>query len=529
GRLLKQAGAAIAPLPATVAPIPARITIRSGAQHVGGTDFRKKPDWIFEGDMGGVAFSARGIATDGYVPTGNGPFTLDSADAAPLLRLLGVIETSAQEKIPLGLKGHAEFGLGGLRAQNFSGMVGAKTLTGGMLHWPFLPDAKLRGNLAFAEFSLGELTGFLLGPEASSGTGLWPSGRFAPPRRPLVDFDVEVTAATMPLGALTTARNASMRIASMPGGMRMPGFGADFAGGRLGFHMTFRQEGTLVSASGRIEATGNSPTAFGIRAIGGHFDTLIDVAGVGESITQIIQSISGAGQINTRNAKIESLDPAAAQRVLTQLQGKDAPNAATLAAAIEQELPKAAWTLGNVSLPLTLTRGVARIGPAQSELNAIAASGQIVADLRSAQLDASVTMGQRRGEAIAEQTVRWAGPFLNPRRNVDASGLLNILQLAAIQRETERIGVLEQDARERAAFNRRARAEREQREREEAKRREAEDLQRRADLERRAAEEAVRRAEQERRALEELARRASEAPPVPAQRAPAAPLAITPR
>ncbi|MGL4495647.1 MAG: hypothetical protein ACRCYS_01750, partial [Beijerinckiaceae bacterium] len=184
---------------------------------------------------------------------------------------------------------------------------------------------------------------------------------------------------------------------------------------------------------------------------------------------------------------------------------------------------------GNVSLPLTLTRGIARIGPAQSELNAIAASGQIVADLRSAQLDASVTMGQRRGEAIAEQTVRWAGPFLNPRRNVDASGLLNILQLAAIQRETERIGVLEQDARERAAFNRRARAEREQREREEAKRREAEDLQRRADAERRAAEEAVRRAEQERRALEELARRASEAPLVPALRAPAAPLAITPR
>lgn len=522
GHFLNQLGAGLTLAPAHP-KIPATVTLRSGTQFTQGTDFRKRPDWIFEGDVGGVAFSASGLSTEGYVPTGKGPFTLASADAAALLRLLGVTDPPADKKIPLDLKGTAEFGLGGLRAQSMRGTIAAMRLESGMVHWPFLPDAKLRGQLAFTQFSLGDLTAFLLGPDAANGTGLWPSGRFSPPRQPLVDFDMEVQAKTMPLGVLPAASNASMRIATAPNGIRMPGFGADFAGGRLGFHMAFRQEGTLASASGRIEASGLDIGALAASPLSGKFDLLVDIAGVGETVTQIIQSLGGAGSITTRSLKLSGLDPQAATRVLSQFQGKDAPSANILAAAIEQELPKADWTPGIVTLPLTLTRGAARIGPAQHESSEVQATGQALVDLRTASLNATLTLMQRQENSPVDYAVSWNGPWSAPKRSVDAGTVQNRLQLAAIAREQERISILEQDARERAAFNRRARAERELREREETKKREAEELQRRADAERKAAEEALQRAAQERKMLEDMARRASENP------ASAAPLQVTPR
>lgn len=536
-QFLQQLGAGLS-VPPAHNKIPASITVRSGSLFVQGNDLRKRPDWIFEGDIGGLAFSAKGISTEGYVPTGNGPFTLASADASALLRLLGVMDSAPSAKIPLALKGTAEFGLGGLRAQTITGRIGTTEMTGGMVHWPFLPDAKLRGNLAFSQFSLADLGAFLLGPETASGSGQWPSGRFSESRKPLVDFDVEVTARTMPFASLLMAQNASMRIANIPGGIRMPGFGADIAGGRLGFHMTFKHEGTLVSASGRIEATGTDPAAFGVRALSGKFDTILDVASVGESVTQIMQALGGAGSIATRNMRIAALDPLAASRVHDLWQGKEAPsNPAVLAAAIEQELPKAAWGAGNMTLPLTITRGVARIGPAQNELNNIHASGQAVADLRTASINAALTLALRTETVPIDFTVNWAGPLAAPKLSIDPSTLQSRLQLAAISREQERISVLEQDARERAAFNRRARAEKELREREEAKKQAAEEMQRRADAERKAAEEAMQRAAQERKTLEDMARRTSEqqralentVPRLLTPPAPSAPLQITPR
>ena len=472
------------------------------------------------------------------MPTGNGPFTLNSSDVAPLLKLFGIMEPERGVAMPMALKGTTEFGLGGLRAQNISGQIGAKEITSGMMHWPFLPDAKLRGQFAFAQFSLADLTAFLLGPEAASGTGLWPSGRFAPARSPLVDFDVEVQTKSMPFGTFTTATNASMRIASSPGGMRVPGFGADIAGGRLGFHMTFRNEGTLVSASGRLEATGTDVAALGVTTFSGKFDTLVDVAGVGESVTQIMQSLGGAGQITARALRFPGLDPLAASRVQQQWQGKDPPaNMNALISAIEQELPKSAWMPGMITVPLTITRGAARIGPAQHELNNIVASGQALIDLRAASLSAAVSLSHRDEISPTDIAVAWSGPLSAPKRSIDASSMLNRLQLSAITREQERISILEQDARERAAFNRRARAERELREAEDAKKRAAEEAQRRADLERRAAEEAMRRAAQERRALEDLARRANEQqrvldnvmPGLITPSPPATPLQVTPR
>lgn len=535
-QLLNQLGAGLT-APASQ-KIPATVTVRSGALNAQSADFRKRPDWIFEGDVGGVAFSARGLATEGYVPTGNGPFTLVSADAAALLRLLGIVEPAANTKMPLDIKGTAEFGLGGLRAQNVRGSVGSAQIENGMAHWPFLPGAKLRAQFSFTRFSLAELTMFLLGPDAASGTGLWPSGRFNAVRRPMVDFDVEVQARTMPFGALPEAKNASMRITSAPTGIQMPGFGADFAGGRLGFFMNFRHDGSLVAASGRIETTAIDAAAFGVQAITGKFDTVIDIAGVGESASQIVQSLGGAGSVTARGLKIFGLDPQAGVRAQSQFLGKDAPaTAAPLAISIEQEMQKSAWTAGQITAPMTITRGAIRIGPAQHELNNVQASGQAQFDLRSESVNAILTLSHRAEPDTSEFTVKWAGPWKMPARSVDAGMLHNRLQLAAIGREQERLSILEQDARERAAFNRRARAERELREREEAKKRETEELQRRADAERRAAEDAIRRAEQERRTLEEMARRASEQqrtpdvqPPRPgAPQVPAAPLQITPR
>ena len=124
-------------------------------------------------------------------------------------------------------------------------------------------------------------------------------------------------------------------------------------------------------------------------------------------------------------------------------------------------LAAAPLPIGDRTVAATLTGGVLRAGPLRISGPAEAvppwsAEASAALDLAAATLTTRTIL---RGPDAGEVSVVRVGPLDGtPRLSVDATGLVGAVQAQAIARAQERIDVLEQDIRERAAFNRRLKA-----------------------------------------------------------------------
>jgi len=166
--------------------------------------------------------------------------------------------------------------------------------------------------------------------------------------------------------------------------------------------------------------------------------------------------------------------------------------------------------------PLALASGVLRAGPIRLSEGVGETTLQAAVDLKDFTLAARALLAVRESPKgwtapppAAEIALR--GPWSALRREIDVSALSNGLTAVAIQREQERIEVMEQDQRERGFFNRRLRAAEEQRRAEEEERRRIEAAVRAEEEARRRAEEDERRRLEEERRRAEIERRAQEA------------------
>jgi hypothetical protein len=202
-----------------------------------------------------------------------------------------------------------------------------------------------------------------------------------------------------------------------------------------------------------------------------------------------------------------------------------------LAASLRQRL-NGTMAFPATEIPMSVAGGVWRAGPLRLETPKETITGSLAVDFRDMTVQgrtAVVARVQPEGwsgpPAAAEVTLR--GPVSAPVRDIDVSSLANGLTAIAIQRETQRIEVLEQDQRERSFYNRRLRAAEEQRKAEEEERMRQEAATRAAEEQRRRDEQSQRLDLQQR--IEEIIRAA----PNPASTGGApppvrAPLPITP-
>ena len=166
-------------------------------------------------------------------------------------------------------------------------------------------------------------------------------------------------------------------------------------------------------------------------------------------------------------AALARSDPTALDRVLAKAQTPDAPlDETNIAFAFGNELNRAPLAIPDGSAPLSLSAGVAKIGPIKIP------DGQGDEAL-SADLDLRTLTTQARFmlTSSASDLKFWSGPppsagvtvdnaLEAPKRQIDVSSLSAALAAQAIARETDRISTMEADIRERAFFNRRLKGER---------------------------------------------------------------------
>ncbi len=397
--------------------------------------------------------------------------------------------------------------------------LGATTARGSLM----LPrEGAISGRLAVPQLDLRGLIAGALGATPAPAGSVWSTARLGAP----VPLGGQGLALAIETAALTVRegqplRDARFTLAADPDGIRIEGLSGGYGGGTVAGRLGLRREGGLAQLSGQLDLARIDLAGLTGGALTGRLSGRVEAGGSGESPARLVAGLGGAGSVTLTGASLSRFDPAAYDRVIAAT-GEDASESevARLQGRLGEQLDRAAWTLGDITLPFTLAGGLARLQPFAFERSGLRAEASGLIDLRA--LSADLRLALRPLGPLPKGWpgdtpqigVAWRGPLSTLRRETDVGALSNAVAARALAREIERVEAFEADARERAAHSRRLRAEREMRENE---RKLAEFL--KAEEERRIAEEKraeeARRVEEARRLAEEKraedARRAEEA------------------
>lgn len=456
------------------------------------------------GEAAGTTLSGEG-RTSGSPGTPDyvGTLAVDSPDVSPLLQILALPGLDGLGRVPFTLRAQATLADPKLTLDALSGSFQGRAFSGSLMLDG--EAGKATGALGFDRLTLGGISSLALGTLQPPLPGnVWPAGRFGSVMAPPFDATVTLTARALELGYGPTATGFSGSLRWAPDSLELTKAAAEFGGGRLSGGMTLRRQGAGASLSVRLGLKGVPlPVLAPQSGLAGLAEADLDLTTAGEGPAALVSSLSGGGQLRLRDVALPRLAPDALGTVTARFDAqKDPPDLKAARDALSSALDKGPMPVGALDAPLTVSSGQARFGPLTGRVGALDVAGSANLDLRTMALDARAAL------VVNPPPAGWSGPFPQAnvtwrsgrggvQREVDVSGLTNLLTTRAVARELERIEAMESDLRERGFFARRLKVERELVEHE-----------RKAAEEARLAEEA-RQAEQARQVEE--ARRAAEA------------------
>jgi hypothetical protein len=261
-----------------------------------------------------------------------------------------------------------------------------------------------------------------------------------------------------------TAREFATTLRFDKGRLDLDDFAMRIAGGGASGHATLRRDADNVTLTGALAL---DSVALDRTGFSGRIGAALDFASTGRSPAALINGLAGSGTMTFAGAALARSDPTALDRVLAKAQTPDAPlDETNIAFAFGNELNRAPLAIADGSAPLSLSAGVAKIGPIKIPEGQGDEALNADFDLRTLTTQARFTL-----TSSARDLKFWSGPppsagvtvdnaLEAPKRQIDVSSLSAALAAQAIARETDRISTLEADIRERAFFNRRLKGER---------------------------------------------------------------------
>ena len=330
---------------------------------------------------------------------------------------------------------------------------------------PVSTPAEIEGQLSVERMPISGVLALALGPPQSVRTGArWSDVRFAPvPLRP-PSAAVKLRVGALDLADALTAREFATTLRFDKGRLDLDDFSMRIAGGGASGHATLRRDADNATLTGALNL---DSVALDRTGFSGRIGAALDFASTGRSPAALINGLAGSGTVTFAGAALARSDPTALDRVVAKAQTPDAPlDETNIAFAFGNELNRAPLAIADGSAPLSLSAGVAKIGPIKIPQAQGDEALNADFDLRTLTTQTRFTL-----TASASGLKFWSGPppsagvavdnaLEAPKRQIDVSSLSAALAAQAIARETDRISTMEADIRERAFFNRRLKGER---------------------------------------------------------------------
>jgi large subunit ribosomal protein L24 len=429
-----------------------------------------------------------------------GVMTAHAPDLAAAAPVLGLDPALAPANIGLRASARIE---GNLRHVAFYEL---RMLLGGMpiqgeIAFRLADGGKIAGQIKLPAVDLGMLAGVAFGrvqmPLAGEG---WSAEMLSKPFSLPLAGDLWIEAERGIIDATTRLEAPKFVLRFEPNAVGIEYGEARLAGGRLTGEVSLKRIGVagyLTARAGfkdiniaRLWPLG--PTA----AVEGE----MQLAGRGESMAKVVQSLSGNGNVRLRQFTLAGFDPGGLGRLLAvPLDKLGALEAANISKRLETELAAGPLSAADLRLNAVAIDGSLRLAGAVFEQAGVRLEGGGSLDLVRRSIDARLSVMSTEAPSgwrgVPPQfTAQWRGPVAGAGRSLAVDTLVSSLLATALNRDIERNDIFEQDMRERSFFNRRLRA--------------AEDARRRAEELNWSESEQLRRQEQGRLLIEEQARRA---------------------
>ena len=214
---------------------------------------------------------------------------------------------------------------------------------------------------------------------------------------------------------------------------------ARFAGGQAQGRLAMVTSEEGVSADLALSLSGADlallPAQEGGAKPSGRLAAEIAAAGTGRVAADLAGVLAGRGNLTVEALSWPGLSPNALA-VLAGLAGKTAPSESAVRAAAEAALAAGPLDLPRVEATLTIAGGQVRIGEVRTQTAAAALRGSAELDFDARKLQARLDISPRdiTLPGSPELAVRWSGPFLAPRREIDVSAVMAALARAAAER-----------------------------------------------------------------------------------------------
>ncbi|MFE1603072.1 AsmA-like C-terminal region-containing protein [Methylobacterium sp. ID0610] len=449
-----------------------------------------------------------------------GEIGIDSPDLRPLAGFLGrsaIPPAAVPARLTLALGREGERPRVALDGSVLGSPVAATLVRG--------EDGVVSGSARLDQLSLPWLAAALMldAPAASAAT--WPASRFGPAPATGLRGSLATTVRRLDLGRGLVAEGARFDLGLGPEGLSLRQFDGALAGGRLAGSATLARQGGQATLSGEVLLTDLAiPALTGGEAVRGRLSGRLRVGAAGDSTAALVGNLAGSGEIRLADLALREIDPAGVERALGRLLAEEDPlRTGRVEQVVSEEFGRGMLRIpGPLAVPAAVVGGVLRTSTLALDLGPSSWSGLIQVDLRALRLDARgiLTAGRTpRGWTAPAPTLALAlvGPVANPVRETDVTPLTTALAAVVLQRELDKIELIEADRNELSRrrsrlemdrFRAGAEAEWARRQAEEKVRAEAAARAEAA----RAAEEARRRTEEEtaRRRAEEALRKAEE-------------------
>lgn len=427
---------------------PAALTLQAERAAEGGLDLQ------LGGTVAGLRLATAKplrIAPEDGLPA-SGEIRAETADLGPYMTLSGLANL-APGAWPAALTVGFGREAGDLRA-DLGGQVAGAALDGrlriGM-------DGTVGGALSLARLALPQVAAALVPPETarSRPTPLRPRGP--------VLLDLKVGA--LELGRGQTATGAGFRLGLDDGALSLRDLGGKLAEGRIEGSAAIARRGSTLSVSGEGTLADAALAALADGGpLSGRLSAKLRFGASGPDAAALAANLAGSGTLTLTDLAVPEADPAALGRALARALEIDDPlREGRLPQIVGEELGKAAaQARGSVSAPATIVGGVLRAGPLELDLGAARWTGSLTYDLARGRLDArgllaggAVPRGWNAGAPSVQLGL--AGGLDAPERSLDTGALATGLAAVVLQRELERIELIEADQVERQ--RRRARIE----------------------------------------------------------------------
>ncbi len=375
-----------------------------------------------------------------------GPVKFESSDIVPMLQVMSLPVPDPAQRLPFKLQAKLDISGNQIKLNDIKGAWVGQPVAG-MLALDTTLD-RVEGRLETDTVSLAGLAALGIGTVGSPIAGsIWPSARLAPPGAPPFDVTVNLAAKKFDIAQGKFAENIKAKIHWQQDGVEIRDFEGSFLKGLLTGSLTLRRQGSLASYIVKAKSTALPITALVPNSqIEGLVDIDLDGSGSGDALSTMVSSFSGGGNMLVTKGDLARFDLSALNAAAQKLdEGSDPIDARKVRDQFAQLLDRGNLAIGGTAATITISNGLARIGPIQILRSPYTLQGTVNADLRTMRVEARLNLLTDQGPS------GWAPPLPQAaitlrtnssglvEREIDVSSLTNILTTRQVSRELQRL------------------------------------------------------------------------------------------